>query len=230
MEHVEGKKWKYWDHATNTYGYRTFDHVKELNSFWEYDFFYKELYYFNDSPKNCCYQMWDCVIEPGSVVVDLGANIGLFAHGASKIAKKVIAVEGSPENYSCLVENSSDRDNIYFCNSIVTGETPGATEDLISLGRVWTDRKNPIEFTIKKIMEIYQLEKIDFLKIDIEGFEYEVFDSLSPSILSRIDKISCETHDPVRNENLHLHGKIKSTFRSIEGGHVTDFVYFTTPK
>jgi FkbM family methyltransferase len=230
MEHIEGKKWKYWDRATNTYGYKTFDHVKELDSCWEYDFFYKENYYFSYSPKNCCYQMWDCVIEPGSVVVDLGANIGLFTHGASRIAKKVISIEGSPEHYSCLVENNSDRDNVYFCNSIVTGEIPADT--YIPSGRVWTDRKNPIEFTIKKIMEIYQLEKIDFLKIDIEGFEYDVFDSLSPSILSRIDKIACETHDPDdRKKNLQLHGKIRSTFSVIDFcGNVTDFYYFTTPK
>ena len=48
MKHIEGKKWKYWSKATNSYVYKDFDHVKELSSFWESDFFYKEIYYFND--------------------------------------------------------------------------------------------------------------------------------------------------------------------------------------
>jgi hypothetical protein len=168
MEHIEGKKWKYWSKSTNSYAYKDFDHVKGLSSFWESDFFYKEIYYFNDSPNNCCYEMWDCLIEPGSVVVDLGANFGLFTHGASQTAKTVIAIEGSPEHYSCLVENNSDRENVYFCNSIVKGRTPEVTKDLISSGNVWTDRKNPLELTLEEIMDIYEIEKIDFGILDDE--------------------------------------------------------------
>ena len=230
MEHIEGKKWKYWSKETNSYAYKDFDHVKGLSSAFESDFFYKEIYYFNDSPNNCCYEMWDCLIEPESIVVDLGANFGLFTHGASQTAKMVISVEGSPEHYSCLVENNSDRDNVYFCNSIIKGETPEVTKGLISSGSVWTDRKNPIELTLEEIMNIYEIEKIDFLKMDIEGFEYDVLGSLSPSILSRIDKISCETHDLERNKRLFLPGKIKHSYFYNWGGWLQEFLYFVTPK
>ena len=79
-------------------------------------------------------------------------------------------------------------------------------------------------------MNIYEIEKIDFLKMDIEGFEYDVLGSLSPSILSRIDKISCETHDLERNKRLFLPGKIKHSYFYNWGGWLQEFLYFVTPK
>ena len=113
-----------------------------------------------------------------------------------------------------------------FVSTVLGGgkiKAAAVTKDLISSGSVWTDRKNPIELTLEEIMNLYEIEKIDFLKIDIEGFEYDVLESLSPSILSRIDKISCEAHDPERNKKLFLPGKIKNTFLYNEGGWIQEF-------
>jgi FkbM family methyltransferase len=230
MEHIEGRIWKTWNSDKNSYEYRNFDHVKDQGSVWDLDFFYKEIYHFVDSEKNSCYEMWDCVIDPDSVVVDVGANVGFFTHGASMIAKRVISIEGSPENYSCLVENNRDRDNVDFCNAIVTGGTKEYKENLISSGSVWTKRLNPIDLTLEKIMDLYNIEKIDFLKIDIEGFEYDIFENLDHNILSRIDKISCEAHDPERNKNLFLPGKIRHTFYCNWGGNIQEMLYFVTHK
>ena len=75
-------------------------------------------------------------------------------------------------------------------------------------------------------------EKIDFLKCDIEGGEYELFNSLSLETLSKIDKIAIETHDIIRNENFYLHGKIRHsyvwTYNSL--GDSQTMFYFVTPK
>ena len=49
-------------------------------------------------------------------------------------------------------------------------------------------------------------------KGDIEGGEYDLFKSLSPEILSKIDKIAVETHDEKQNETFFLPGKVRHSF------------------
>jgi len=51
--------------------------------------------------------------------------------------------------------------------------------------------------TIDKIMQIFDLEKIDILKIDIEGAEKEVF-SDSSSWIERVESIIIELHDHMK--------------------------------
>ena len=57
------------------------------------------------------------------------------------------------------------------------------------------DKQNPNlcnSININGIVEKYKINKIDFLKIDIEGFEFEVFTDLS--WLDRVKRISMELH------------------------------------
>ena len=42
------------------------------------------------------------------------------------------------------------------------------------------------------------------MKCDIEGGEYELFNSLSLETLSKIDKIAIETHDIIQNETFFI--------------------------
>jgi len=51
--------------------------------------------------------------------------------------------------------------------------------------------------TIEKVMEKFNLEKIDILKIDIEGAEREVFRDTSAWI-ERVDAIIAELHDHMK--------------------------------
>lgn len=53
--------------------------------------------------------------------------------------------------------------------------------------------------TIDKIMKDYNIEKIDILKIDIEGAEREVFSDTS-SWLERVDSIIVELHERMKTE------------------------------
>jgi FkbM family methyltransferase len=51
--------------------------------------------------------------------------------------------------------------------------------------------------TLSEIMRRHSLTRIDFLKMDCEGAEGLIFQSLAPDVLSRIDRIALEFHDNV---------------------------------
>ena len=141
--HINNKEWKCFD-ASKFY-YKNFNHVENANSFFGLDFFYKEIYFWGvESPTNCCYENFDCVINEGDVVVDLGANIGLFSVRAAQTASKVIAVEASTEAFSCLVENTRDFENVECLNSVVVGDNDDNTDKLLSESPFIYSKKNEL--------------------------------------------------------------------------------------
>ena len=49
--------------------------------------------------------------------------------------------------------------------------------------------------TLEDIFSLYRIEKIDLLKVDIEGEEWNLFESFSKHDFVRIKQISVEFHD-----------------------------------
>lgn len=217
------KVWKLYNDKENVFYNRTFGENKNLISFWGFDFIYKEIYNWSDSSTGCIYEMWDCHLKQGDVVFDLGANCGFFTSKAAQIASKVISIDGSPESYSCLVENCKDYENVQTLNASVLSRDSEPSW-------LWSKKGNPLRFTLEEVMDIYKIDKIDFIKCDIEGGEYDLFKSLSPETLSKIDRIAIETHDENQNENFYLPGKIRHTFYWNYGGGSQTMIYFVTPK
>ena len=55
----------------------------------------------------CIYQRFGCVVEQGDIVLDVGANIGMFANRALYDgASKIICFEPLSVAYKCLIENT----------------------------------------------------------------------------------------------------------------------------
>lgn len=217
------KKWKLYDDKNNNFFLKSFEDNKNLEAYWWFDFIYREIYNWEHSKTGCIYEMWDCVLDQGDLVVDLGANCGFSTERAAKIASRVIAIDGSPESYSCLVENCKDFDNVQTLNASILDKSSEQSH-------LWTKKGNPLRMTIEEVMDLYKIEKIDFLKCDIEGGEYELFGLMSQETLSKIDRIAIEAHDDEKNENFFIPGKIRHSFRwNFTGGHQTMF-YFVTPK
>lgn len=117
------------------------------------------------------YEKHDVGIMPGDTVVDCGASIGIFARYAlSRGASKVVSVEADANVYEYLVKNTDGH------NAVALKGTVGG------------------DWTIESIMSAGGLDKIDFLKIDIEGWEFDLLSKISDETLAKVGKISMEVH------------------------------------
>jgi len=55
-------------------------------------------------------------------------------------------------------------------------------------------RYNVKTITLEKLLEITSSDKVAFIKIDIEGMEFALFDKIDPELLKRFDQIFIEFH------------------------------------
>jgi FkbM family methyltransferase len=124
-------------------------------------------------------------VESGDVVIDAGAYIGLFTLSVARKARKVIAIEPDPRNFSILQTNVAlarlknvklvnkalwcKRGKVKFyvseqsSSSSIFGERQGQTQHVINVETT----------TLDDIVAEEHLSRIDFLKMDIEGAEIE---------------------------------------------------------
>lgn len=147
-------------------------------------------------------------INPDDIVVDIGAHIGAFSvYAARKATKgKIYSYEPHKTNYEQLLKNKSlnNCENIYTYNFAVSGKKGFCTlfisktntggNSIYKLVDANAELKVPA-VTIADIFNDNKLKRIDFLKIDVEGAEYDIVLKTPPKILKKIDKISMEFHD-----------------------------------
>ncbi|MFX0063643.1 MAG: FkbM family methyltransferase [Candidatus Hermodarchaeota archaeon] len=148
-------------------------------------------------------------INPSDTVVDIGSHIGIFAVFASKYAYKgkVYSFEPIPENFGLLNENISLNNikNLIPFNKAVTNkkgrikmrvyENTGG-HSLVFNHSNCESKTLTIETTsLKDFVEEKNISKIDFLKMDCEGGEYDIFFNCPDYIFRMIGLISMEYHN-----------------------------------
>lgn len=127
------------------------------------------------------------------VVLDLGANVGLYAVHAARVGAAVVAVDaqsGFHEPFADLCDLNAVS-NIRLVHAIV-----GSRIGILSDKRLRTSSKDwgeePPELSIYELLEREHIEKVDLMKIDIEGSEYDLLSN--PEWLQRVDRIVMEVH------------------------------------
>jgi FkbM family methyltransferase len=147
-------------------------------------------------------------IEKNDIVVDIGANIGVFTvYAASKTQSLVYAVEPFFDNFTALEQNiRANRLKNVIPLRFAVSNTSG-TELLVheeesqhhQLKKVATSsRAKYVEvpsITLQDLMDNHQIQQIDFLKLDCEGAEGLILTSTSGRYLRNIRKIAMEFHD-----------------------------------
>jgi FkbM family methyltransferase len=143
-------------------------------------------------------------IRSGSIIVDLGANVGAFTEEMNRrFACVCYAVEPMPDLYSQIRTN----DSIQKFNLAITDkaepvrlftstnrECNSVDEGLARLYGV----EGVIEchgVTLEEFMKENQISEIDLLKVDIEGAEKWLFQSASDDVLRSAKQITVEFHD-----------------------------------
>lgn len=152
-------------------------------------------------------------IQKGDVIVDLGANCGYTAYRFSKLvgdSGKVICVEPDSINYECLIKNINNlkltniislNKAIWNKNTKLNFQQEGALGSAVSEKLNRNDNIKEVEtIKISDLIETCKLEKINILKIDIEGAEYELFTDLDEIIEKYSPKIIMEMHYKSKNE------------------------------
>jgi FkbM family methyltransferase len=139
-------------------------------------------------------------VRRDSVVIDLGANLGGFSREmGSKYGCVCYAVEPNPECYAMLETLPSVRP----FNMAIAGRDGAmrfyvaANSEASSMTRT-SDTDREIEVSAIRLDAFARRERlgrIDLLKVDVEGAEVELLDSLSDAFLSSIVQIAMEFHD-----------------------------------
>lgn len=124
-------------------------------------------------------------LRPGDVFLDLGANIGYYSLLASTItgkSGKVISFEPSMENYTRLKRNMrlNNAENISI-HKLGVGNKNVQLEIFFSEENPWStsfisshnnmgDNKEKVQIVV--LDDFLKWQKIDFIKMDIEWYEY----------------------------------------------------------
>ena len=130
--------------------------------------------------------------KKGNVVLDIGAHIGLFATAASKTvgnSGKIFAFEPAPQSYKLLQKTIAinKMGSIIEARNEAIGNAIGKTTFFISdiegdnsnsLVSYKVDRHlhgiDIVVSTIDSFIEVKKLPLVRFIKIDVEGGEYDV--------------------------------------------------------
>jgi FkbM family methyltransferase len=142
-------------------------------------------------------------IDNLNVVIDIGANVGLFTkYMLYKNAKKVFCYEPNKSAFNCLFKNYQNNNSVFLNNLAVSTNNDKLRLYLdVNNTLVSSAKRNTSDFydvdsiTLKQILTQNNLEKVDLVKIDIEGMEYELIENLENEVFSKIYSFIIEYHD-----------------------------------
>lgn len=150
------------------------------------------------------------VIRPGDTVIDIGANVGFFSILAASLvgpSGTVVAFEPRSETFAQLQRNVavSGMKNIRARQMAVAGsrgrsllfvgDDPGISSLFKSVdGKSQSQSEEVATTTVADIMKDEGLAHCNYLKVDCEGGEYAILETLPADLATRIDQITMEIH------------------------------------
>jgi FkbM family methyltransferase len=162
-----------------------------------------------------CYEKF-FEVEEGDIVLDIGASVGPFTYSIlHKKPKHVFCFEPSEREFKTLVKNTLGfpvthiNKGISNVNSIVMNDHLFGGEDQME------------SITFSKFVDLYNIDKIDFLKTDCEGGEFDIFN------IENLDWIKTNVKKIVGEWHLKLQGHNNiEKFRQFRDVYLTEFKNF----
>jgi len=145
------------------------------------------------------------VINEGDIVVDIGGNYGFFSLYAKQFnPSKIITFEPSKKTFGYLIKNFNSG---ILHQKAVSGksEIKKFSDNTVSTASNKLDESGDYDVEVIGINDLFGylgVEKIDYLKIDCEGAEKDIFENISKETISRINKMVIEFHSGEIKENI----------------------------
>ena len=191
------------------------------------------------------YSLGDNHVKPGDVVLDCGANIGVTVHEWLKAgARLVVAIEPAPENIECLRRNY--RDEIAAGKVIVYPKGVWDKDDWLTLHvdphnsagdsfmiqrpGAREEAKVPLT-TIDKMVEELKLDRVDFIKMDIEGAEVKALQGGRATIAKYHPRMALSSyHEP--NDPVEIPKAVRAAWEGykMECGYCTEANWAVRPE
>lgn len=131
-------------------------------------------------------------VKENDVVVDIGASCGAFGYSIlDKKPKHIYCFEPS-KNFYDLLKSNLDYPNVSCINKAIVSDIHPKQHCIL----FWQDKEVEFEtVTFNKFIREYNINKMDFLKIDCEGGEYSIFtDDNIHFLTNNVKHIACEFH------------------------------------
>ena len=157
-------------------------------------------------------------VNPGDVVVDVGASLGPFTYSIlNKKPKHVFCFEPCEEEFPTLIKNTLGHPVSHLLKGI--SSVNGLVDENKLFNSVMGTQNKMETITFKRFLELYDLPKIDFLKTDCEGGEYDIFtDENFNYIKNNVKKIAGEWH-----LNERYYPGVKEKFREFRDKYLSQF-------
>jgi FkbM family methyltransferase len=157
-------------------------------------------------------------IQPGDVVIDIGAQCGLFTLAVASRGARVLSFEPLEDNFNLMGENvalNGFEDRVRCFNLAVSGKSgsldlwvckgdTGGSTGYPTIHPQWFDGEKLKDSVERKTFRCITLQQVmDYepsvrsyrcLKIDCEGSEYEIIQNVQDERLRRFDIIVIECH------------------------------------
>ena len=162
------------------------------------------------------------LLRRGDIAIDIGANLGYYTSPMANIVGaegRVYAVEPVPVIFSVLERNVRGKENVSLMNYAL-GEQDStiemANDSVAEAGYFGTGRNfisegklsgEAIRFTaqMRRGSELFAaLERVDFIKCDIEGYERVVIPELRPIIERHHPTVLIETDGQTREQIIEI--------------------------
>lgn len=154
-------------------------------------------------------------LHEDSIVVDLGACLGDFSRQVStKYGCNVFAIEASPESFNKLYTSDRVR-KFHYAIAETSGKIRFNLANNPEGCSIYASHRDcngtcvEVEATsLSDFLKNHQINYIDLLKVDLEGAEIDLIQSMTPELSDRIAQITLEFHDFI--PSLEIEDKVKA--------------------
>lgn len=161
-------------------------------------------------------------VENWGFAIDVGANIGLWSKDLSNYFDKLVCFEPNPncikylqknikiqtaKIYSCALGSKEDNKNLFIhpinsgASSFVDNTKVGFDEESKPVYGRFPEETEKVNVNIKKLDD-FNFKKINFIKIDVQGYEFEVLKGAEKTLNSNNPIICLEEDNPQNSETI----------------------------